>query len=466
MKRRSELVAIFLGETACRLAIAGPELCIDPLDASPESEPEAVAAAIADHLRAAGVRPGPAALLLPPAWCLSARLPDDAAAITSQRGWRREALFQLEELLPVSAEEVVADFVPAGDRLLGVCVRQARVRPWLDAFAAAGVEIGPVTTLAWAVFDRLSPRLEDTDLLVVREEGGLNLLRLEAGRPIAWHLIRGGPGDARQWLGMIRSQVPDTPLRLLTVADPDWTGALADLPGVELAETEPGTDAPTLAAEAARRQVQRRTRPAADFRRGPLGGGGLLHHCRRELVAVFAAAAALLLALTAGLLIAATDLAGQADALQQRQETLYREVNPDARRTPRGLARRLVAQRETLRTSGGTAAASAEMLRRQSATRLLADVLVRLPEDVRVQVDTLRCTGEGFELTGRVRAHADASRLASALQADGTLETDPARTTTVRDGAVGFTLNGRRASAPPAPGALASQLPASSGGQP
>ena len=68
------------------------------------------------------LRPGQLVMLaLPSAWCLP-------VTFDSVRADRKAALFQMEEKLPVAAEDVTADIVSSGRKSMGVCVRTDRLR--------------------------------------------------------------------------------------------------------------------------------------------------------------------------------------------------------------------------------------------------------------------------------------------------------------------------------------------------
>src|SRR5687768_8458701 len=88
--------------------------------AEPGAPVEHVAELAADAMRRAGYRGAPVLLAIPSAWCFAASISNADLPRRRDRGAR---LFRLEEKLPLAAEEVVADFIDAGDRSLGVCAR-------------------------------------------------------------------------------------------------------------------------------------------------------------------------------------------------------------------------------------------------------------------------------------------------------------------------------------------------------
>src|SRR5258708_9296196 len=65
----------------------------------------------------------------------------------SENSWRRAMIYRLEEKLPIGAEDVVADFVPAGpadEQVLGVCAQKAALAPLVEALEENGVTVGAI----------------------------------------------------------------------------------------------------------------------------------------------------------------------------------------------------------------------------------------------------------------------------------------------------------------------------------
>src|SRR5262245_35818705 len=80
---------------------------------------EIVAEEISEALSRAGYRGGGVSLLIDSANCLAASI----STVDLPRQDRRSLIYRLEEKLPLSAEEVVADFAIGDGRALGVAVR-------------------------------------------------------------------------------------------------------------------------------------------------------------------------------------------------------------------------------------------------------------------------------------------------------------------------------------------------------
>src|SRR4051812_29685465 len=112
--------------------------------ASVEQTADEVAAA----LKSAGYRGEPVVLALPSAWCLCASV---ATAGLPRKEHRRAMLYRLGGKLPLAAEDVVADFLPAGpssEQSLGVCVQKQMVAPLVEAIERNGLSLAAIAPAA------------------------------------------------------------------------------------------------------------------------------------------------------------------------------------------------------------------------------------------------------------------------------------------------------------------------------
>src|SRR4051794_15637036 len=114
-----------------------------PRDATPDARAAALAAAMTDVGVAEAARDR-AVLALDSGSCLCAPVAT-AGLPARQRG--QALLYRLEEKLPVSAEEVSADFAPAAQdaaTVLGVAVERRVLDPLVAAVGAAGARVAAV----------------------------------------------------------------------------------------------------------------------------------------------------------------------------------------------------------------------------------------------------------------------------------------------------------------------------------
>src|SRR4051794_39396583 len=129
-----------------------------------------------------GYRAGPLVLALPSSWCLAATI--DASGLPPQD--RKAAVYRLEDVLPLAAEDVAADVVTSHDarRALGVCVRIDRLRHLLDALDAANVNVQTITPTAMLAAQAV-PATTPT-IVLIGDRGLVDAVAVENGKPIAW----------------------------------------------------------------------------------------------------------------------------------------------------------------------------------------------------------------------------------------------------------------------------------------
>src|SRR5687768_588322 len=113
-----------------------------PVDvpAPPAATPDGFADAAAGALATLGYAGGGVLLAVPSAWCLCANV---TSGDLPARGNRATLVYRLEEKLPVSAEDVVADFIPAADgaTAFGVCVEKKVLAPLVESLESRGVAV-------------------------------------------------------------------------------------------------------------------------------------------------------------------------------------------------------------------------------------------------------------------------------------------------------------------------------------
>src|SRR4051812_19728408 len=141
---------IFAGEETWRVTAPG---AADDLRFDREAAPKSIAAAVAAKLRGRGYQGEGVLLALPSAWCLAAQV----SLADLPRHDRSAMAFRLEEKLPLAAENFTADFVTAGDRALGVCVANDKVKPLVEALENAGVVVQSVAPAAMLALQSRAP---------------------------------------------------------------------------------------------------------------------------------------------------------------------------------------------------------------------------------------------------------------------------------------------------------------------
>ncbi len=274
-----------------------------------------------------------------PRRCIVA-LPTDAclcAAIGSQglpaRGGRRAMLYRLEEKLPVSAEEVYADFLSRGPEIFGVCTP----RPWVDeltqSLAAEGMSVTAVSPAALLAFQGARRQLGESaaspcDLLLWQDESRLDLFSLSGGQPTGWISIPAEADDAALALASLviarRSALRAT---ALNVSD-DLLARMQALPDVSITRHEPLSH--VAAQVTAMDQILAGATPLIDLSAATEAGGAyLLRQLGAPLLASAASVVLLCLCLSIALLCAAAGTTPRRNGPGPKKKRFFTACFPD-----------------------------------------------------------------------------------------------------------------------------------------
>ena len=408
---------------------------------------------LCDRLRALGYAGDPILLALPSAWCLAAKV----ATTGMEKGNRMQAIaFELEEALPVSAEDGVVGVAETGDdEALAVLVELARLRPLVDALEAAGIVVGPIcpSALLAAAAARDAGDGEDATLVVRRLEGEASetldrdLLEWAGHAPVGWW-----------WLGSDERALAER-LRRWTAehAEPPTLGIVGPGEPTEAGPEDPGyravvsrrEDAEAAAAERGAAILAGTARPWIDLRRGPLAARGEARAYRRPLAGLVLAVVALLGATIAVAQVRARAYASLAADYTEKQAEVFRRVLPE-QQVPQSVRRRLESEKRKLAGLGGRAASgdAAGAIVPVSALLHLREVLESLPAEGGPRLISLQIGPDRVRVEGRAANYGSAEQLVRALRAAGPYEVAPPETRSVPDGGVRFVFTaqpGKRA---------------------
>lgn len=414
---------------------------VTSVDVPNDAKVEELAAVLAHSLRDQGWRGQPLAVALDSKDCLSATI-DWNGPLRDRR--RRQMEFALEEFLPLSAEELVVDFVTLGQHALGIGVEAARLRPLIDQLHVNGVEprlIAPAAMLASQFVARQWPN-KQAALLVLTQGNQCDICQIDSSRRIGawnsmatdWNAIR----PAVTWHLLTSSQTGE-----ITLANADRElhddmvaefGAVAPAP----AQVENHTVL-ELVVLAAAEVLAGRHEPCVQLARGSLGTPNPFTGLRAS--AAFAACGTMLLMASLIFLCfyRANQYTSQVAALAQQQQDLYSEVFP-GQSAPPGVLSRFESEARKLR---GTTGRKADMPLRASTLGTLRSVLRAMPKSFRFRCIEVVVEQQRVDLKGETRSHGDADRWLSRLAAHGFI-VDPPRTENMPEKGVAVTLHAQQ----------------------
>ena len=351
--------------------------------------------------------------------------------------------YRLEEQLPLEAERLTADFLPAtAGAALGVAVETAQAKAIVDRLMGLGVEVTSICpTALLTLWQALQGQDTQADYAMVADEGRVDIFRMAGRCPAAWLTASADPTDLVDCLhaellanpGEVRQ--PKTML-IGRLADEAESAARTDA-GLEI--TNLGDQPPIeLAARAAGQLLAGQQAGWVDLRRDamaiPNPWGRLAGLVRCAVILGLAALAA-----TVGTLywrsLAYDNLAR---SLEDQQAAQFQRVFPNLRRPPNVRAR----LRSELALLSGVSGTGFELPAQASALDTLRRITDNLPPTIRLRLTDIQLDPAGVVLEGQTRSHSDAELITRTLK-QGNFEVDPPRTERLVAGGVAFTIVAR-----------------------
>lgn len=343
--------------------------------------------------------------------CLSARVPLDQSRSVD----RTTATYALEAWLPLSAEDIVGDFIIQGREALGVAVRTQDQLELLQALERRGICVYTICPTSLLALQNYLPaeNADDAQVVVWGNDQELELFVLHDGRPVQWQLLSADPDvlgrhlevTAAEYAHVLRLWAIDLPERILN--------SVSQLESVRLEQTV-SCRLIDQAVAMANQIMNSKRQPWIQLARSALAPPDPHWAIRRELRIAHASLLIFVAALAVALIWRAGRYEGRAEQLQAEQVRVFRDVLPD-QRVPLGIRSRM--ESELTRLAEQTAASGS--LNAPSAFALLHRVLASLPEEGKYHIAEARFDGEEVYLEGRVPRHADADAMALALRQDG-----------------------------------------------
>lgn len=391
--------------------------------------------ALQEGLTAAGYTSQSVMLAIPSPWCLSARV----SLATRRLARNRQALaYAMEEQLPLSAEELVCDFLTHETEAFGVAAATQRLLPIVNALEQAGVAVVTISPSSLLLLEQLvRARVLPADgVVLVPDIDGCDYFQLAASRPRQWRWLPCEREHVVRELATLLLTHQEEALLPVTVIQsddgPPWD--LGDL-GPEIQLQQQAWDHDETLLNAAREALRGGRRPWVELRRDQLGQYDPFGLMRGSLRLLTAAVLLACVCLAACGWIRAAKCDRLITALEDQKRQLFEALFPGSR-VPTGIRARLESERRRL---AGAAGAGEETFELKPVTDALVPSLAALPSDLRFRLLEIRVEQDRAYWEGEVRRHGDVDLLAASLRSLG-FRVEPPRTEQLDGEGVAFSL--------------------------
>lgn len=452
----SEHGIVLVGDDGWRVGrVAAGEVEVRSLPEGGEAPLGVAVGAVRDLLAEWGLAGRPVVLALGSSWCLSATISTEEL----ERGGRRRAMgFRLEEHLPISAEEFVAQFIEAGNgEALGVCGEVAKLKAIIDAFEQVHIEVRYICPAALLAAAHALAQQAEVDAVLIGPRGGsgeeshagtsggYDLVELRQGKPARWWWTADDGAAMRERVGAFAGGDTRSMQMALIGCNGEVRGTAEMYSGLRTLELE-GSTRDESAARFAARVMDESASPWINLRCGALAAPNRLDAYQRPL-AMMVVAVVLLVAGVIGV-AAWRGLRYQAIAEDYRakQTEVFKEAMPGQRVTMGNVKARLVSEQRRLSALGGLSGnrgADETAVVRQSALEELGLLLGALPTNVRFRILDLSIQPDLIRIDGEARSQAEADQIAASLQQSGHFEVEAPTTQALRGRGVRLTFTAR-----------------------
>jgi hypothetical protein len=336
---------------------------------------------------------------------------------------RRTLLYDLERILPCAAEEIVADFSFAGNKVFAVALRIDVWLPIVIELEARGFRVQSISPVALMALQSYLDDADDdsTDVVLWQDDREIELFRFHDKSVSAWRHFHADERAVASQLA-VESLTRFTPLRCELIN----TSEQYAQNGLECRERETGSVA-EHALRTAELVLAGSRSPLIELRREELAAGDPSRPVRGSLHYLYAAAVLLLVAVTSVLWIRSIQYQRRTDELLRQQVTCFKEAFPQSP-VPVAILSRLGSERTRL---SGARSGNGDVEFPVSALHVLLEFLSALPADQKYRFRECRIEDGRIDLDVEVRSHNEANVLVSSFGKRGFSVTAP---TTVQQG--------------------------------
>jgi hypothetical protein len=398
----------------------------------PADESASSAAAVANALKGLGYDGEPVVIGLSSNDCLPVTA---KSSELSAAGDRQAFLYQLEEFLPLAAEEMVADYQLSQDRVFAVAGQLASLLEFVSELEEYQIPVQSIAPIAIMATQQLGKESKGVNRLTIWfHDDKLELFFAANSKPVRW--VTTSPAELALELRAAEHQGYEFSEILVCGCPADVELSIQRQVEGEAECRE--DDYYETAARFGSRVIKGVAEPLIELRRDGLAPADRYGPIRGWIRATMAMAAIMCGAAIAGMAYQGWRFQELASRVTAEQETVFKRLFPDAK-VPRGVRSRLQSEYNKV---AGQSGQSADLPPVVSATDVMGLVLESLPNNQRLMIHQLRVEERNVSMNGLVRNFAAAEAIATALRESG-FDVEPPKSDRVDSKTVTFRITAK-----------------------
>jgi hypothetical protein len=431
---RNPPIIIFPADAGWKVA-RGESLMDVP--ASAGADPEKIAREISTLIESSSAE---VTLAIPSSWCLSATVRLDGVPARN----RRSALqYRLELLLPLTAEEIAADYILAEPHsALAICVSAATAAGFIDALEATGLMVQSIVPASIYAAHALLSKMQESPDAIVWQTGSVVEIFIIRNQIIAgWYTLPAQVDDLKWHLGQLFSGPTEMPGLVTCSLDQALRDFLKTLPTLKLLSSESRSIDQTVVAS-----VTDGLPSPVQLRRDRLAPGNPLRAIRKPIIELAVAAVLLVVCICVSACWRANQLERLALRYRNRQEQVFHQAFP-GHTIPVNIVSRLRSEERKIETGDTDTTTSLP----QSTLPTLQSILLAIdsmPAEVRLEVNDLKVDDNSVSIDGIVRNRTDLTAVIDTLQQIGHLQVEAPQTDQLPGKGLHITLTGTSSAEP------------------
>lgn len=426
---------IFVDEGLWRLGcVTDGRAQVLPIASPDDADIPAKVQLVAEQIAEQG-EPGPVVLALPSHWCLSATI--DTHELS--RSNRRQAMrYLLEEHLPISAEDSVADFIERQGVALGVAIELERLRPIVEAFQELGIPVQAICPSALLACSGLIEQHREAAAVAIQSREGIDLVEIQRGCASRWWCLSDA-SELRDRLTQLGATLGEEAGQLVTLDVSEPMDALNNLSATSADASDVNAD--QLATLQAEQVLAGGASAWIDLRRDALQAPERYQLFQKQFGIVAAAITFFLVCVIGATYWRGEQYKAYADQKVSEQIGVFKSAMP-GQRVPSSIISRLQSEQRRLAgisgQSGSDRSEGVNAMQPTSALTQMHTVLTAWPNSLRYRISDLTIEPNLVRINGQAADSVIPEKLAAALRATGAYQVDPPNTRALSE--FGFTF--------------------------